>query len=648
MKKAFLGFVLACLVLTLVGESRAIAPPTNIRVTTIPQLNNEEQVWICPTDSNIIIANWRDFRLGYRQIGIGRSTDGGLTWNDSLINNSMQYYTQQFPFEGWQSDPTMSVNSSGHFYISALDFQPSGPGSVIAFYKSTDKGISWTGPVIHALPGPWFEDKQFTTVDRTSGFNGYLYCSWTRFPDFDPDQIAFVRSTNGGASFDPAVIVGPVQTSTGCGGTRVDAGQFSIPVVTPNGDVHVFWQGIALDSGTLCTGRDVVKHVKSSDGGISFTYEDTILSVSGWTTANGGIQTYSQPVADADITSSPFSGNLYVCFTNIGPEDTQGRSDVDFVRSTDNGATWSARYRINDDSSSEEIDNFHPWLICNEEGVLATIFYDQRNDPPAYYEFDLSAAYSFDGGLSFTTNHRISSVSSSPDFLKALPPVRFWQDNGDGTKSPTTMSPMAGRLGEYIGVTAFHDKINAVWTDTRNGNSEVYTANWYLPILEPRLVNPPNQSQPGNQPLFSWATAWKHNDDRYRLELFDATGALVSSVLLDTTFHQFGAPLTDSVYTWRVKAFKISTGDSSGYSPVWKFRNPCCLGLRGNVDGDPMDIADISDLSAMVDYLFAGGSITSCLDEANTDADIAQTVDISDLTVVVDYLFTGGSLPACP
>ena len=48
----------------------SLAPPPNIRITNIPQLNNEEQVFICPTDSNIIIANWRDFRNGYRQVGI--------------------------------------------------------------------------------------------------------------------------------------------------------------------------------------------------------------------------------------------------------------------------------------------------------------------------------------------------------------------------------------------------------------------------------------------------------------------------------------------------------------------------------------------------------------------------------------------------
>ena len=69
-------------------------PPTNIRITDHYRLQNEEQVVICPTDSNIIITNWRDFRLGggngYRQIGIGRSTDGGLTWTDSLVQSVLQ------------------------------------------------------------------------------------------------------------------------------------------------------------------------------------------------------------------------------------------------------------------------------------------------------------------------------------------------------------------------------------------------------------------------------------------------------------------------------------------------------------------------------------------------------------------------------
>ncbi len=72
----------------------------------------------------------------------------------------------------------------------------------------------------------------------------------------------------------------------------------------------------------------------------------------------------------------------------------------------------------------------------------------------------------------------------------------------------------------------------------------------------------------------------------------------------------------------------------------------CCVGMTGNVDGDANDIVDISDLSAMVDYLFFGGAISGCFEE--NDVDGSASVDISDLSILVDFLFFGGSLPSCP
>ena len=71
------------------------------------QLQNEEQVCYCPTDQNILIAVWRDFRTGNRRCAIGRSTDGGLTWSDQLNSNLL-----------WdrQTDPAMTVDRDGNFY----------------------------------------------------------------------------------------------------------------------------------------------------------------------------------------------------------------------------------------------------------------------------------------------------------------------------------------------------------------------------------------------------------------------------------------------------------------------------------------------------------------------------------------------------
>jgi hypothetical protein len=91
---------------------------------------------------------------------------------------------------------------------------------------------------------------------------------------------------------------------------------------------------------------------------------------------------------------------------------------------------------------------------------------------------------------------------------------------------------------------------------------------------------------------------------------------------------------------------KIVCGQTTSLSPFALMLPQCCRGTTGNVDGDAGDIVDISDLSAMVDYLFAGGSISSCADE--NDVDKSGSVDISDLSMLVDFLFNGGSLPSCP
>lgn len=71
----------------------------------------------------------------------------------------------------------------------------------------------------------------------------------------------------------------------------------------------------------------------------------------------------------------------------------------------------------------------------------------------------------------------------------------------------------------------------------------------------------------------------------------------------------------------------------------------CCIGLSGNVDCDPADGADISDLTALIDNLYISFSQLCCPQEANVDGSSDGNVDISDLTALIDYLYISFSLP---
>lgn len=74
----------------------------------------------------------------------------------------------------------------------------------------------------------------------------------------------------------------------------------------------------------------------------------------------------------------------------------------------------------------------------------------------------------------------------------------------------------------------------------------------------------------------------------------------------------------------------------------------CCLGRRGNVNGDPNDAINVSDLTYLIDYTFKGGPAPPCPEEADIDGN-AGAINVSDLTYFIAYLFRGGSPPRpCP
>ncbi len=560
--------------IALAAPSQGQIPNTQISSPSF-QLQNEEQVFYCPTDGNYVLATWRDFRLGYRRCGIGRSTDGGVTWTDQLN------YLMMDP-DSRQSDPTMTVDAQGNFYLSFLDYSANTfneDSSFIVFIKSTDKGATWTGPVpVSTDHGPWFEDKQFITTDRTGGaHDGNVYVAWARFPN--PTRMMFARSINGGASFEDTLIIGPSQDHEPCGQV-LDAGQFAQPIVGSDGSVYAFWSGNELYP-EECDGYYGMKMSKSTDGGQTWpTQEVPIFPYNYFGEVEGAINVYNAPAGDADISGGPYDGNIYISTVNGFDDGVYYHADIVMIKSTDGGASWMLPLRVNDDPLGVDTDQFHPWLIVNEEGVIAMIFYDQRIDPN-HYEFDVFAAYSFDGGETFTTNHRITNVSSSPDDLdKSGSPYDLSGDNlddclYDGQMEHRLQSPRAGRIAEYIGITAFHDNINAVWTDTRNGNQDVFGAYYTLPFLKPRLFGVANGGFISTAPdsLF-WSTCWHESGISYRIEIDEDPlfGSIeISSAVTDNKLYSSSFGLIDGEYYWRVKAFRISEGDSTDYSDVWSF-----------------------------------------------------------------------------
>jgi hypothetical protein len=306
--------------------------------------------------------------------------------------------------------------------------------------------------VVNAVPAV-FEDKELIACDRTGGsYDANLYVTWARF-GYDTD-IMLSRSTNGGTSFTTPITV-----------SDLSGVQWPVPVVGADGALYIAWVNYYPAS---------IKFDKSLNGGATFGPDRTLATVSfadGY--LNGDIWVFSYPAMDADITGGPYNGNLYVAYMDYGVGyDT----DIFFKRSTNAGGSWSAPVRLNDDAQGNGRDQFHPWLTVDESGRVSVVFLDRRNDPNNYL-YDCYMTHSEDGGITWSENVRISDVSSDPQAGQAL----------------------AGLLGEYIGVTASEGRVNVLWTDTRRGHQDSFTARVYtVPDVDAQVTPSLSVYHPGD------------------------------------------------------------------------------------------------------------------------------------------------------
>ena len=649
-----LSLILVCLTIPLSSVSAQPTPDNWVVTPNFPGLQNEEQIFLCRDDTSRVLINHRDFRLGYRQIGLGHGVEvvpGFWLWTDTLMSTDFQVFNRQ-------SDPVMTVNSSGDYILCQLDYQNDSDtdSSHVAFIVSQDCGDTWLGPyTVSDTIGPYFEDKQFITCDRSGSiYDGNIYVSWTRFLNgLSTTEIELARSTTNGATWDDIVTVGPRFNVT-CLGGEIYAGQFSQPLAGADGAVYVFWQGWDVDStGGNCDIFPGIQMNKSTDGGLTWQGPRTLNRVDGYNFVDGSVDVYSQPTTAADLSGGPHAGNLYLQYRDTSSNGFFD-SDIMFRRSLDTGHTWSPPIRVNDDPPDADVDQFHNWIVCNEEGVLVSIWYDQRDDP-SHQTFTVYAGYSYDGGATWTTNHRISLDPIDPTLLAHV----SGESPGELNSPASVQSPMAGKIAEYIGVDCVYDKIAATWTGTAAGPSggtsqDVFAANWHLQVMTPRLIEPINGIPQSTDSIFlRWATSWKESDDQYHVQVASNTDFLlpILDVTVDSNTYLINTGLDQRMWYWRVSAQSIATAEGTGYSAIDSFYvelAECDCPHQGDFNAD--GFLDALDLNDLIDILFfAGANITDPLcTTTRADLNCDNTPDALDLNYLIEHLFFAGPVPCDP
>jgi hypothetical protein len=295
---------------------------------------------------------------------------------------------------------------------------------------------------VRVADGLVFQPRLAVGADRT------VYLTWLQGSEVGnlsllgpPAPVVEVRSTNGGATFSA-----PVRVSDA---SRRLVGAPS-PVVGSDGSLFVLYEDFNGDvrdfenlDGPVWDSPFALVVARSTDGGRSFAPG---VVVDADVVPMARFLVYQPPYPS--VAAGP-GHSLYVAWSDA----RSGHSDVWLRRSGDDGATWRAPVRVNDDRRGDGTTQLLPQVAVAPDGRVDVVFFDGRRDRGGD-RLDAELATSGDRGASFT-DLRLSSTSFASTVGPRTGPVYLGTD-----------------LGSRLGVSSTDSGAVAAWTDTRQGDQD--------------------------------------------------------------------------------------------------------------------------------------------------------------------------------
>jgi len=360
---------------------------------------NEPSIAIDPTNPRNIVIGWRQFdtvESNFRQAGFAYSHDAGHTW----------VFPGVLAPGVFRSDPILAGGPDGRVYYFGYT------NGVPTIYLSFDRGQSWAeGPVLAQ------EDKPWMAVDLSDGIGrGNVYISG--------NFRGLWRSTDGGTTFDlySASVGGILTMSVGYDGVLYVADTTGRAFKSTNAQdpaqrpEFTFLGGVHLGAGAG-------QPADPNPGGLS-----------------------GQVWVATDHSNSPTRGYVYLLASEIAGQAL----DVNFVRSTDGGVTWSDPIRVNDDPLDNHAYQWFAMMSVAPNGRIDAVWNDTRNSGQPNLS-ELYYSYSIDAGDTWSPN-----IPVSPMF-----------DSWIGW-------PNQNKIGDYYHMISDNLGVNVAYAATFNGEQDVY------------------------------------------------------------------------------------------------------------------------------------------------------------------------------
>ncbi len=316
-----------------------------------------------------VYVAWMQYSGNKVRIAVRVSSDNGLSWGSptALCTNCGG--------QG-QYDVTLAVTSTGTVYATFMEQYN------IEFTKSTNHGLSWT-PATTISGGVW-ADKPWMT---TNANGDDIYVAWSTH-----GNIYTVDSHNAGVSWTT-----PLQVT-------MERQIYYFPnggTVLPNGTaVMVASEYPENGNNTQRAGPIPIVEFRTMNGGRSWTRSVVDTVYAGATYATSSVTTVASDV----------NGTLVLVYSGSLAVGANGHVYV--RRSTDSGATWSARAEMT--TSAGGADSTSVAAAGKGNGIFTLTWMDARTGA-----WNVWQRGSTDGGLSWSPDAKVSDASSGASYKTA-------------------------------------------------------------------------------------------------------------------------------------------------------------------------------------------------------------------------------------
>ena len=400
---------------------------TDVPISTVVGNNQvENAVFISPL-SKFVIVNSNNSIPGIGLLGFSVSsfisTDEGQSWTGDIFG----------PDTNGHGDPSVVIDRTGRIIVSYLAF-PTPRHLNVSF--SDDNGGTWTAV---GVPGTFVgADKQHLWIDNNlnSPYEGRIYMAFNS----NVFDILFTYSTNGGAS--GSWLTGTLENIASTISPSPGFENLGVNLQTgPQGQVYACWSTIDVPNSNQADNTRIYFN-RSIDGGDNWlTNAINIGAVQGLFTMIVSSKSAFKMFPSMAVNQQ--TGTIYMVYdVDNDPAGNVVDGDIQFIKSVDQGDTWTTAVRVNQDATTN--DQWDPWIACDEiSNALVVVYYDSRNFP-ANNRAETFVSISYDDGNTWE-DHQISDV-------------------GEDWSGTAFLQPGM----DYIQVDVYHGLAIPVWSDDRS------------------------------------------------------------------------------------------------------------------------------------------------------------------------------------